>query len=83
MSEGVGNVDACALGIKASPNIANNDGPNTAGFIIHSDQSIAIQELGNVLWAPAIEEAIDERCDGNENGTRGPASCDCFSSTRC
>ena len=67
ISEGVGSVDAGALGSKASLNITNIDGPNADRFLIHSDQSTAKQELDNVLWTPAIEQAIDERCDGTKN----------------
>ena len=63
---GVGSVVAGALGSKASPNIANNDGPNSAAFLFHSNQTTAKQEFSNVLWAPAIEEEIHERCEETE-----------------
>ena len=81
ISEDVDGVSAGALGSKASPNVAENDGSNSAGIFIHSDKATAKQVLGNVLWAPATEEDIHERCEGTEKART--SFCECVSSTRC
>ena len=82
ISEDVGGMSAGTLGSKASPKVADNDGPNAAGFLI--DLSIAVRRSPNrslamVLWAPATDEDIQER---RVLRRRAPASYECVNSTR-